>query len=220
MGLPGLSSIAGNLQTSKIKVKTTESFDPICHMISMKPKFADGLRRTVVHRRESANMNSQNDGNRKYWFTLVMSSTWNLNLPVDVLGLSSMAGHPLMINDEVGTWMGPWSALSRSPVHGTLWPEKIPGGAEQEFVLIFIWNPGRDGSRPHGHRTNSLEPKNFFHKGTGKAQVNHCNSKPSTWHHSHHDMVCSKTTSRDHWNMAPSMGGSYRTGCYPPWHVL
>ena len=75
MRFAGLSSIVGNLQTLKIKVKTTESFDPICHMMSMKPKFADGLRRPVVHRRESANMNSQNDGNRKYWFTVVVSST-------------------------------------------------------------------------------------------------------------------------------------------------
>lgn len=56
---------------------------------------------------------------------------------------------------------GPVVGIKPLPVRGTLWPEKNPGGPKQEFVLIFIQNPERDGNRPHGHRTNSLEPKNL-----------------------------------------------------------
>ena len=56
---------------------------------------------------------------------------------------------------------GPVVGMKPLPDHGTLWPEKIPGGPKQEFVLIFIQNPERDGNKPHGHRTNSLEPKHL-----------------------------------------------------------
>ena len=66
-GFAGLSSIVGNLLTSKIKVKTIERFDPICHIISMKSEFSYGFRRIVVHRRKSANIKSQSYGIRKYW---------------------------------------------------------------------------------------------------------------------------------------------------------
>ena len=168
MRFAGLSSIVGILQTLKIKVKTTESFDPICHMISMKPKFADGLRRTVVHRRESANMNSQNDGNRKYWFTLVMSSTWNLNLPVDVLGLSSMAGHPLMINDEVGTWMGPWSALSRSRCVEHSGQKKFLGDQNRNLCWFSFKILNVTATGPMAIE-RILWNQKIFQKGNGKA---------------------------------------------------
>ena len=70
-------------------------------MINRKSEFSHAFRRTVVHRKTSANIKNQSEDIRKQWSNLRYNRTWNLNFRRGFARLSSIVGNLLASNMKV-----------------------------------------------------------------------------------------------------------------------